>query len=431
MPIEVAMPRLSDSMEEGTIAAWLVEEGQPVRRGEPIVEIETDKATMAYEAEADGVLARIVVTAGGTAPLGATIAIVAVEGEALDAAERADAPTGSGIAASASRVSSNGTAPAPAAAAAAAGTAPASTRAKASPLARRVGRQLSVDLASVRGTGFGGRIVRADVEAFARAGGETPGAQAAPPPAPAPAVAPAPAPATPAADSGAKGATERVELSRLQQTVARRMAESRATVPTFEVAVDADMTACVELRERLRAIADPLPSYNDMVVKACAQALREHPRANGAYRDGAFELYERVNVGVAVAADDALVVPTVFDADRHSLGEIARETRRLAAAVRDGSITAPELGGGTFTVSNLGMLGVDRFSAVVNVPQAAILAVGALALRPAVSADGALVARQLMTLTLAADHRILYGADAARFLGRVRELLEQPLALAL
>jgi pyruvate dehydrogenase E2 component (dihydrolipoamide acetyltransferase) len=209
------------------------------------------------------------------------------------------------------------------------------------------------------------------------------------------------------------------------------MAESKATAPDFALTLDVDMTGAVALRERLKDVADPAPSYNDMVVKAAASALREHPRVNAAYRDGRFELYERVNVGVAVAAQDALVVPTIFDADRKSLGTIAADARRLIERVREREVTPPELAGGTFTVSNLGMYGIERFTAIVNPPQAAILTVGALAKTPAVDGRGRVVARDRLTLTLVCDHRILYGADGAQFLARVRELLEQPLSLAL
>jgi pyruvate dehydrogenase E2 component (dihydrolipoyllysine-residue acetyltransferase) len=191
------------------------------------------------------------------------------------------------------------------------------------------------------------------------------------------------------------------------------------------------MTLAVELRARLKEVSDPAPSFNDMVVKASAIALREHPRVNGAYRDGKFELYERVNVGVAVAAQDALVVPTVFDADRKSLGQIARDARAVAEKVRDKTVTPPELSGATFTVSNLGMYGIEQFVAIINPPQAAILTVGALAKRPAVDDSGRIVARDQMTLSLVCDHRILYGAEGAQFLARVKELLEQPLSLAL
>jgi pyruvate dehydrogenase E2 component (dihydrolipoamide acetyltransferase) len=211
------------------------------------------------------------------------------------------------------------------------------------------------------------------------------------------------------------------------------MAESKATAPHFYLEATVDMSRLVEARAQIKAAAgedDVVPSFNDMIVKACALALREHPRANGAYRDGRFELYSRVNVGVAVAANDALVVPTVFDADRKVLRQIAAETRTLARKVREGKITPPELSGATFTVSNLGMFGIDSFAAVINPPQAAILAVGAIAESP-VLRDGELVAAHLMRVNLACDHRILYGGPAAELLTRIRTLLEEPLALAL
>jgi pyruvate dehydrogenase E2 component (dihydrolipoamide acetyltransferase) len=208
------------------------------------------------------------------------------------------------------------------------------------------------------------------------------------------------------------------------------MAESRATVPDFTLEAEIDMAAAVALRSQLRDHTGdgPLPSYNDMIVKACALALREFPRANGAYRDGHFELYERVNVGLAVAAQDALIVPTVFDADGKSLGQIAREARVLAERARSRAITPPELSGATFSVSNLGMYGITRFVAVINPPQAAILSVGAVRDVPVVC-DGAVVPGKRMDVTLACDHRILYGADAAQFLARIRELLEHPAAM--
>jgi pyruvate dehydrogenase E2 component (dihydrolipoyllysine-residue acetyltransferase) len=217
----------------------------------------------------------------------------------------------------------------------------------------------------------------------------------------------------------------------MQRTVARRMAESRATVPDFELRCEVDMAAAVMLRDRLRQVADPVPSYNDFVVKATSLALREFPRVNSSYRDGKVETYDRINVGIAVAAKEALVVPTVFDADRLSLGEIARSTRALAERVRNGSISPGELSGGTFTVSNLGMYGIDSFSAVINPPQVAILAVGSLKPRALVLEDGELAARPTIVLTLACDHRVLYGADGAQFLDRVRGLLEGPDALVL
>jgi pyruvate dehydrogenase E2 component (dihydrolipoamide acetyltransferase) len=294
-----------------------------------------------------------------------------------------------------------------------------------------------VELAQLEGTGPGGRIVKADVEAAAKGNGkpETQEKESERGEAEAEEDAPkedaAPKEERKAVESGAKGEVETQELSRLQKTVSRRMAESKATAPDYTLHMQVDMSLCVELRKRLKEVEDPAPSFNDMIVKAAANALREHPRVNGAYRDGKFELYSHVNVGVAVAAQDTLVVPTIFEADKKSLGEIARQARALIEKVRDGKITPPEVSGGTFTVSNLGMYGVDEFSAVINPPQAAILTVGSLKKRPVVDDDDRIVARDTLTLSLVSDHRILYGADAAQFLARVRELLEQPLALAL
>jgi pyruvate dehydrogenase E2 component (dihydrolipoamide acetyltransferase) len=298
-------------------------------------------------------------------------------------------------------------------------------------------RELGVELARLEGSGPGGRIVKADVQAAAEGDGapavEAPAREEerAPEREEAPAAAEERAPEPERAEAGPKGEAELQELTRLQQTVARRMAESKATAPDFSISLTADMTQAVELRKQLKEVADPAPSFNDMVVKAAAIALTEHPRVNGAYRDGKFELYEKVNIGVAVAAMDALVVPTVFDADRKSLGQIARDARAAAEKVRDRTITPPELSGATFTVSNLGMFGIEQFTAIINPPQASILTVGKLAKQPAVDENGRIVARDQMNLSLVCDHRILYGADGAQFLARVKDLLEQPLSLAL
>ena len=471
------MPRLSDSMEEGTIVRWLVSDGDAVSRGDEIAEIETDKATMTYEADSAGVIA-LVAQEGDTLPIGSVIARLnggppAAEAPAAEAppAPREEPAPAQGAPASREEPAQAQGAPAsreepasreaPAAAAAQAEPAPAAaqaepapaaapeepvrspspagdggTRVKASPIARRLASEQGVDLSALRGSGPGGRIVRADVEAAAGgapaeapapAAPSEPAAPSAPeaPPAPAP-PAEAPSPAT------ARGEVTVVELSRTQQTIARRMAESRATVPDFTLHADVDMDQAWRARESLKAAAregEPVPSLNDLVVKACALALREFPRVNAAYRDGRFELYPRVNVGVAVAVPDALVVPTIFDADRRTLGEIAAVSRELSRKVRDGSITPPELSGATFTVSNLGMHGIREFVAVINPPQAAILSVGAVEERPVVR-DGEIVPGRRMSLALACDHRILYGADAAEFLARVRTLLEAPLSLA-
>jgi pyruvate dehydrogenase E2 component (dihydrolipoamide acetyltransferase) len=496
MASDVTMPRLSDSMEEGTVLKWLVDEGGEVKRGEPLVEIETDKANMTYESDTDGTLIEVVAQEGDTLAIGEVIARIgdpseaggngkpaakeeAAEEEAAEkgAEEEAAAEEGgeegaeeegrqegvaeaeeekekAGAVAEADQGEARGGAGADEGGgetrAGDGGGAATKTRApsgngagdgervKASPVARRMARELGVELARLEGSGPGGRIVKADVQAAA----EGDGAAAVEAPAPEEERAPAReeepaaaeeerAPEPQRAEAGPKGEAEVQELTRLQQTVARRMAESKATAPDFSISLTVDMTQAVELRKRLKEVADPAPSFNDMVVKAAAIALKEHPRVNGAYRDGKFELYEKVNIGIAVAAMDALVVPTVFDADRKSLGQIARDARAAAEKVRDRTITPPELSGATFTVSNLGMFGIEQFTAIINPPQASILTVGKLAKQPAVDEGGRIVARDQMSLSLVCDHRILYGADGAQFLARVKDLLEQPLSLAL
>jgi pyruvate dehydrogenase E2 component (dihydrolipoamide acetyltransferase) len=418
---DVAMPRLSDSMEEGTVLRWLKRDGEHVHRGEELVEIETDKATMTYESDLDGVL-QVVAQEGDTLAVGELIARVEHDAPLAEARGSEELPAAEPPASKATQP------PAPGQPSTARGE-----RVKASPLARRMARENEVDLRTLSGSGPGGRIVKADVQAATTADGFAAGRTT---PSPTPSSVESGVPSSASFPSSeppgtAKGQTRIVELSRTQQTIARRMAESKATIPDFTLQAEIDMEECVALRAALKQLAQPgAPTYNDMVVKACALALREQPRANGSYRDGRLQLFSRVNVGVAVAAEDALVVPTVFDADLKSLGEIARETRALAERVRAGTIAPPELGGGTCTVSNLGMYGVRSFTAIVNPPQAAILSVGSLEPR-AVVRDGAVVARHTITLTLACDHRILYGADAAVFLARIRELLEQPAALTL
>jgi pyruvate dehydrogenase E2 component (dihydrolipoamide acetyltransferase) len=453
MAADVVMPRLSDSMEEGTILTWLKSVGDEVAVGDELVEIETDKANMVYEADSAGTLTEIVAQEGDTLPIGEVIARVGEAGEAPSGngagAGEAQAEEGGAGSTPPKAQSSVGAPPAPPTQAAppapdAAPTQPepAATptqvpsdgdgRVKASPLAKRIAQEAGLDLTGLQGSGPGGRIVKADVERAA-ASGPGPGAlrgktvlseEGARPPAP-------------TVDVGdvesAKGQVQVEELTKLQQVVARRMAESKATAPHFYLSADIDMTRAVEARSRIKAAAgegDVVPSFNDMVVKACALALREFPRANGAYRDGRFELYSRINVGVAVAAHDALVVPTVFDADLKGLRQIASEARALALRVRDGQITPPELSGGTFTVSNLGMFGINNFAAVINSPQAGILAVGAIGEQPVVR-DGQITTAQMMSVTLACDHRILYGSDGAEFLARIRGLLEEPVGLAL
>jgi pyruvate dehydrogenase E2 component (dihydrolipoyllysine-residue acetyltransferase) len=519
---DVTMPRLSDSMEEGTILKWLKAAGDEVAKGDELVEIETDKATMTYEADSDGTL-EIVAEEGSTLSIGEVIARIGEgaaaasdggasegsEAEASAGGEDEAGDDGGGTAtktaedeggaseeeaesesssddsesssddgesssddgessgdgadeaavaeAEASAASSDDGGDVGGGAQAEAERAPAAEgnggRPKASPVARRIAREHGIDLSTLEGTGPGGRIVKADVEAAALGGGAEPEAgeaevaepearEAAPAetegvPAEA-AEEKAPEPAREKAPAGAgetgKGEVTVQEPSRIQQVIARRMAESKATIPHFTLTTDVDMEGAVELRDQLKALAaereTPVPSYNDMVVKACAIALRDFPLVNGAYRDGKFELYGRVNIGIAVAGEGTLIVPTVFDADRKGLGTIAKESRALAQKVRDGKISPPELSGATFSVTNLGMYGVTSLSAVINPPQSAILGVGKMEPR-AVVRDGEVVARNTLTLTIACDHRILSGAPAAEFLARVKDILEQPISLAL
>jgi pyruvate dehydrogenase E2 component (dihydrolipoamide acetyltransferase) len=471
---EVTMPRLSDSMEEGTILKWLKSDGDQVSQGDELVEIETDKANMTYEAEAEGTL-EIVAKEGDTLPVGDVIAKLGEGGggesgdeeepdedaprddegdddsaprdeDDDDSAPRDDEDTDEDAPrdeedtdedaprdeedtdedAPRNEEDDSDTAPRDDDEQEGGEGGPASDeesdeahgegKVRASPVARRVARDKGIDLAQVKGSGPGGRIVKADVQEPEEK------EKTASPPAPAKREA-----------ATAKGETETQDLTRLQQTVARRMAESKATAPDFLLNVEVDMEAAVEFRKELKVAAGEngrAPSFNDFVIKASALALRDFPRANGAYRDGKFELYSRVNVGLAVAGQNALVVPTIVDADRKSLGAIAAEARRLAERVREGEITPPELSGGTFTVSNLGMYSIRRITPVINPPQAAILGVGSLEPR-AVVREGEIVVRHTMDLTLVCDHRILYGADAAEFLSRIRERLEQPLQLVL
>ena len=483
------MPRLSDSMEEGTILKWLVSEGDEVQQGQEIAEIETDKATMTFEADAAGVF-HPVAGEGDTLPIGEVIATIGEdapakdsgsgnggkpkkaeaeeeeEGEAEDReadrsaeeegadeerdedaeADRSAEPEDEEDEQPRGEVEKDRSSEREAARSAESDGGGPDGRVKASPIARRLAREQGVDLAAVSGTGPGGRIVKADVEKAAS--GEAPPKEAKEPapererereePEPQPAAAASAVGATKepkVTETGtAKGDVSIVELTRTQQVVARRMAEAKATIPEFTLTTEIDMEGCVELRKKLKELAGEdgvVPSYNDMVVKACAVALGEYPRANGSYKDGKFELYSRVNVGVAVAAQNALVVPVIHDAQSKSLGQIAREARKLAARVRDGTVSPPELSGGTFTVSNLGMYGITEFTAVINPPQAAILAVGAMEPRPVADDRGKVEVRHRMKVTLACDHRILYGADAAEFLGNIRRLLEEPLAMAL
>jgi pyruvate dehydrogenase E2 component (dihydrolipoyllysine-residue acetyltransferase) len=382
---ELTMPKLSDSMADAVIVRWLKAPGDAFERGEGLIEVETDKATVVYEAESDGTLDSILAPEGATVAFGEPIATLANGGGGLGGEKRR------------------------AAAQPASGDGSAGQRPNATPVAKRTAVELGVSLHGIAGTGPGGRITREDVEKAAADSGAT--AQ------------------EPAA--GGRGDVSTLELTATQSTIARRMVESATTIPFFSVSADVDLSLITTLRHGAREEGDEAPSVNDFVVKAAAGALQTFPRFNASYVDDKVECYSRINVGIAVATDDALLVPVVFDANRKTLAEIAADTRRLAEAARRRALQPDDLRDGTFTVSNLGMFGVRSFTAIIDPPQVAILAVGGVRRAPVEDAHGGVVFRDLMTVTLTCDHRVVYGADGAQFLSRLRELLERPLALAL
>ncbi|WP_412519011.1 2-oxo acid dehydrogenase subunit E2 [Actinomadura madurae] len=416
---EILMPRLSDTMEEGVISSWQKQPGDEVAVGDVIVDIETDKAVMEYEAYEAGVLEKILVKEGDSAAIGAPIAVIAPVGGAKPAAASAPAAE---PAAEAEPEPAPAAEPEPSAVPAAPAPAPrppGASRPPSSPLARRLARDHGIDLATLTGSGPGGRIVRADIEAAIRTGA----------PAPAPA-APAPAVQAPPVQGRADDPdVEAVPLNRFRKVAAKRLGQSKREAPHFYLNREVDAEALLAFRATLNeALAPAKVSVNDLVVKAAATALREHPAVNVSYTEENLLFHKRIHVGVAVAVEDGLVVPVVRDADRKSVSEIGREARELAGKAREGRLSAQEMSGGTFSVSNLGMFGVDSFSAVINPPEAAILAVGAVRDEPVVR-DGQVVPGKRMAVTLSVDHRATDGATAAKFLARLAELLQNPLLI--
>src|SRR5438128_1397054 len=425
---EITMPRLSDTMEEGTIARWLKKPGDKVNKGDILGEIETDKATMDLEAYETGVLEQILVQEGETVPIGQAIAIVGTGAGAT----QASAPKQE-QAAKAAQPSATSTAtaqPPPAVSTeregVAAGGSGDGTAVKASPLARRIAEEHSIDLRQVPGTGPGGRIVRDDIEDILEQQRAKP-APAAPTPAAPPQAAPAPAPQP----SAPPPDTELVKLSRVQQLIARRLTESKQTIPHFYVSSEVDMTDILAMRQTLNANAGEEGvkiTVNDLIVKACALALEKFPEVNSSLKDEYFVRYKRINVGMAVDAPTGLVVPVIRDANTKGVRSIARESKALVAKARANKLTPADLEGGTFSVSNLGMMDASNFIAVINPPQAAILAVAATR-KQFVPINGQPVVRDLMTMTMSTDHRILSGATVARFLQEVKQLLQNPYSL--
>jgi pyruvate dehydrogenase E2 component (dihydrolipoamide acetyltransferase) len=417
---EILMPRLSDTMEEGVVSSWHKKPGDKVSAGDSLVDIETDKALMEYEAYEDGVLGEILVAEGGSATIGTPIAVLVTDGSApspTPAAAPAEAP--------AEAPAANGT-PARTEPAAPAAEVPAArngrSRPPSSPLARRIARENGVDLTTLSGSGPGGRIIRADVEA-ATLQTAVLSTQPVVPPAPqsAPAAA-APAEAVRPQDAD----TEQIPLSRIRKVTARRLAESMRTAPHFYLTRVVDVEELLAFRATLNAALAPAKvSVNDLIVKACATALRANPVLNVSFTEEALLVHKRVHIGVAVALEEGLVVPVIRDADRKSVSQLGAETRELAGRAREQRLTPQEMSGGTFTVSNLGMFGVDAFTAVINPPEAAILAVGATR-KDVVFRDGEVIPRDRMTLTLSIDHRACDGATGAAFLGQLTDLLENP-----
>lgn len=415
---EIQMPRLSDTMEEGVISTWRKNVGDQVSRGEVMAEIETDKAIMELEAYDDGVLEKILVEAGATVPIGTPIAILGDGSGAAAEAAPASAPAAAPAPAAAEApapAAAEPAAPAPAPAAAAAPAEP-GAKPKASPLAKAVAKEKGVDLSTVQGTGPGGRIIRADIEAAAAA---------------APAAAPA-APAAAAAPVVSNEDVEEIPLSNIRKVTAKRLTESKQQAPHFYLTSAIDVTDLMAFRatlnERLQAAGGPKVSVNDLIVKAVATALRANPAVNVSFAGDKMLQHKRINLGVAVAIDNGLVVPVVKDADRKSVSEIAAESRELAGRAREGKLKLDEMSGGTFSISNLGMFGIEQFSAVINPPEAAILAVGAARDEVQVR-DGEFVARKILRVTLSADHRAVDGAVGAAFLQLLTGLLEDPIRI--
>lgn len=440
------MPKMSDTMEEGVLVAWLREEGDRVSAGDVIAQVETDKATMDLEVYDDGVLLKKMIQEGDSVPIGALIAVLGKEGEDISsvlqryqggqdgsAAAEAEAPaeaTG-GEAEGSDRSASDSPAEA-----VAEPSGDGDGRVKSSPLARRLAQEHGIDLRSLQGSGPEGRVVKRDVEAALQQQGRPAAAPAPVVEAPA-ARAEAPAYQAPAPQAAAPAEGARVQkASQMRKTIARRLAQSKFTAPHFYLTVDVDMERAIAFREQLNTLAQSQGrskvSFNDLVTKACAVALRKHPMINASYleQEGELRFYDQVHIAIAVAVEEGLLTPVIRNVDQKGLGQIAEETRELAQRARDRQLQPSDWEGSTFTTSNLGMFGIEEFTAIINPPNACILAIGAIRDVPVVQ-NGAVVPGKRMKLTLSCDHRIVDGATGAQFLATVKEYLEEPLNLLL
>lgn len=417
----IKMPRMSDTMTEGNIVAWHKQEGDKVSPGDLLAEIETDKATMDFESLWEGTLLHIAIKEG-VVPVEGLIAVIGKPGEDWQ----------SQIGGNADKAAANGhvgmaePAPAPVAAsvaAPAAAVAPAASegRIKVSPLAKSIAKESGIDLAAVAGSGDGGRIVKRDVEALI--GGSQP--QAAPAmPAPVPSPVPVAVAPAPSSDS-----YEEKPVSQMRKTIARRLSESKFTAPHFYLTMEVNMDKAVEMRPKLNELAAPVKlSFNDIVIRAVAVALRKHPAVNASWLGDKIRYNHHVNIGVAVAVEDGLLVPVVRNADQKTLSQINTEVKAYAEKARNKRLQPDEMSGNTFTISNLGMYGIEEFTGIINPPDACILAVGAIIQKPIVKA-GEIVVGNIMKLTLSCDHRVVDGATGSEFLQTLKGILEEPMRL--
>jgi pyruvate dehydrogenase E2 component (dihydrolipoamide acetyltransferase) len=425
MATKVHMEALSPTMEEGQLVQWLKAEGDAIASGDVLAEIETDKATMELVARGDGVLRKIFLDAGGTAEVGAVIGVIASEDEdisgiagvsgggAAAAAPEAAAPTPEPAAPA---PGPEPAAPTPVAAAPAPAAAPVSAdgRVKASPLARRLAHEMGVDLSQVAGSGPGGRVVKRDVEGAKAAG-----------------VA-APAPSAPAWTPD-EAEYEDIQISQMRKTIAKRLVTSIGPVPTFYLTVDVDMGRVMEARKSINGMLEQdgvKVSINDIVLKAVAGALKAHPNCNAQWHDGFIRRFNAVHIGVAVAVEDGLITPVVKHAHLKGITQIGAEVKELAGRAREKKLLPEEYTGATFSVSNLGMFGIHEFTAIINPPEAGILAVGGIEQTPVV-VDGEVVVRPRMRITMSCDHRVIDGAQGSRFLQTLKGMLEEPTAILL